>query len=274
MPEGGKKKASKKASTGSKKSPGKKAPAASKKATPSKKPTVKRSAAPKPPREEAPKPKEDTPSPSPSLPQFVKDASPAERKAAVEQLAQDAGIAPILARAPWRRKSEDAGDSAASEGVRTPRKKREMPQPASPDADAASNVGVRGAKPVILDTNALMMQFQFHIDVEKELSRLLEFKHEIIVPSIVVDELKALAEETLGKDAGEARMALQLAQTFKVVDAPGAGDTGILRLAEKLNALVVTNDKILRARLRAKDVPNIYMRKSAFLTLEGHVSGV
>jgi len=125
-------------------------------------------------------------------------------------------------------------------------------------------------RPVLLDTNALMMQFQFSVDVEAELRRVLDFSYEIVVPSTVVDELSALAEESVGKDKQEARMALQLAKSFKVLPAEGEGDASILRLAEKLNAIVVTNDKILRARLRAKNVPNIHMRSKAFLTLEGH----
>ncbi len=216
-----------------------------------------------------------------SLPRFVREASPAQRKAVVEALALDAGVAPILARAPWRK--PDAPKPPAAPAVNRPAEAAPPapPKPAppplrmtSPAVPAAPRVGVMAKRPVILDTNALMMQFQFHIDVEREIRRLLDFAHEVVVPSVVVGELESLAREARGKDAGEARMAVELARTFKVMDSPGDGDTAILRLAEKVNAVVVTNDKVLRARLRAKDIPNIYMRSSAFLTIEGHVSGV
>lgn len=128
----------------------------------------------------------------------------------------------------------------------------------------------RSKRPVILDSNALMMQFQFHIDIETELGRVFDFPYEIIIPSIVVEELDALATESVGKDKQEAKLALELAKNFKVMESKGEGDTAILKLAESLNAIVVTNDKILRARLRAKNIPNVHMRSKAFLTLEGH----
>lgn len=124
---------------------------------------------------------------------------------------------------------------------------------------------------IVLDTNALMMQFQFSVDIENELRRIIDVNYEVVVPDVVVGELRHLAATLSGKDRGEAIMAIRLAQTFRIVRAEGPADTGILRLAEKLNAIVVTNDKILRARLRAKNVPNIHLRSKAFLTIEGHI---
>ena len=125
---------------------------------------------------------------------------------------------------------------------------------------------------ILLDTNALMMQFQFSVDVESEMRRILDIPYEILIPQLVVEELKHLvASAPTAKDRGEAMMALRLAHTFRVCDSDEPGDTGILRLAEKLGAIVVTNDKILRARLRAKNIPNIHLRSKAFLTVEGHV---
>jgi rRNA-processing protein FCF1 len=124
---------------------------------------------------------------------------------------------------------------------------------------------------ILLDSNALLMQFQFSVDIENELRRIIDVPYEIVVPDIVVGELQNLARTLQGKDRGEAVMAIRLAGTFQVVKAEGPADTGILRLAEKLNAIVVTNDKILRARLRAKNIPNIHLRSKAFLTVEGHV---
>ncbi|MCA1812944.1 MAG: hypothetical protein LC624_03205 [Halobacteriales archaeon] len=124
---------------------------------------------------------------------------------------------------------------------------------------------------ILLDSNALLMQFQFSVDIENELHRIIDVPYEIVVPDIVVGELQNLARSMTGKDRGEALMAIRLAGTFQVVKSGDSADTGILRLAEKLNAIVVTNDKILRARLRAKNIPNIHLRSKAFLTVEGHV---
>jgi rRNA-processing protein FCF1 len=124
---------------------------------------------------------------------------------------------------------------------------------------------------ILLDTNALLMQFQFSVDIENELRRILDVPYEIVIPDLVVAELHHLARSMAGKERGEALMAIRLAHTFQVVKSGGSQDTGILRLAEKLNGIVVTNDKILRARLRAKNIANIHLRSKAFLTVEGHV---
>jgi hypothetical protein len=119
-----------------------------------------------------------------------------------------------------------------------------------------------------------MMQFQFHVDIEKEVRRILNINFDVVVPRVVVHELQRIAKEGNQKEAGEARMALELAKTFRIEETGLEGDTAVLRLAEKLNAIVVTNDKRLRAMLRAKDIPNIYMRSRAFLTIEGHIPGM
>ena len=50
---------------------------------------------------------------------------------------------------------------------------------------------------VILDTNALMMLFEFSIDLESELNRLLG-ANSIFVPTTVLDELKFLSENGNG----------------------------------------------------------------------------
>lgn len=156
------------------------------------------------------------------------------------------------------------------------------PPPAEPPAPVVSPEDLLAGLPppepgkqprrfIILDTNALLMQFQFSVDIENELRRLLDFDFEVVVPDVVLGELRHLAGSMTGKDRGEALMALRLAHTFRLVRAEGPADTAILRLAEKLNGIVVTNDKILRARLRAKNLPNIHLRSKAFLTVEGHL---
>jgi len=212
-------------------------------------------------------------------PREVKHVSPAERKAVVEQLAQDTGVAGALSKAPWKRKSAAPSLPVDQPPPKPPAEGEEIVDRQSPkrimtEAPIARH-GERGLpRFVILDTNALMMQFQFHVDIEREVRRILDFDYEIVVPQIVIDELEGLMNGASGKAAGEARMALELAKTFKVEESPGDGDTGILRLAERLNALVVTNDKRLRARLRAMDLPSIYMRSRAFLTVDGHIPGL
>ena len=57
---------------------------------------------------------------------------------------------------------------------------------------------------MILDSSALMMCFEFSIDLEKELTRLLG-RYCIVVPSSIVRELEFLAKTT-GKKRGKAKL--------------------------------------------------------------------
>lgn len=139
-----------------------------------------------------------------------------------------------------------------------------------PGGETASGSTGDNKRTVIVDANALMMQFQYYLDLETELKRVMPATFDVIVPDIVVDELENLVEKSNGKEAEEARLAIELAETFEIVEVDGRGDDAIIDLAtDTENAVVVTNDKLLRARLRAKGIPNVHMRSKAFLTVEG-----
>ena len=116
---------------------------------------------------------------------------------------------------------------------------------------------------VILDANALLLPFQFRVNLEAELRRLLG-DHEILVPSPVLDELKGLS-----RSVREAKGALKLADRFRVFDVEGSADDAILDAAEQLKAVVVTNDAALLRRLRAARVPRIFLRSRTHLVAEG-----
>lgn len=116
---------------------------------------------------------------------------------------------------------------------------------------------------VLLDANALLMPFQFPVDIESELCRLLG-RYEIAVPSSVLEELGRLA-----RTKREAKAALKLAERYRVVEASGRRDPAILRLARELGAIVLTNDKRLRRQLRAAGIPVIHLRGLSQLEGEG-----
>ncbi len=116
---------------------------------------------------------------------------------------------------------------------------------------------------VLLDTNALLLPFQFRLNLEAELRRLLG-DHEALVPSPVLDELHGLT-----RSVPEARAALRLASTFRVLPAEGEADDAIVDSARRLGAAVVTNDAALLRRLKEVAVPRIYLRSRSHLVVEG-----
>jgi len=96
------------------------------------------------------------------------------------------------------------------------------------------------------------MPFQFNINLDLEIERLLG-DIEKLVPSSVIDELRKL-------DIEEAKSALSLAEKYRQVDVEESGDMGIKEAAQRFDAAVVTNDQELIEILRKSSVPVIRMR--------------
>jgi rRNA-processing protein FCF1 len=129
--------------------------------------------------------------------------------------------------------------------------------------------GNRDGKIVILDSSAIMMLFEFSIDLEQELTRLLG-KYHIVVPKPIVQELKFLSQYGKGKKKLIAKPALILLKKYDVVDIEKnvGGDEAVFHLAKKLQGTVFTNDKALRKRIRAASLHSIYLRGKKKLVLE------
>lgn len=111
---------------------------------------------------------------------------------------------------------------------------------------------------VILDANALIMPFQFDLNLDSELERLFG-NHEIYVPSSVKWELKGLGR----KDA------LSLSRKYEEIEVSKKGDEGVLEAAEILDGVIVTNDKGLKKRALKNNFPVAYLRSSSHLQLIG-----
>jgi rRNA-processing protein FCF1 len=113
------------------------------------------------------------------------------------------------------------------------------------------------AESVVLDTNALMMPVEVDVRVFDELERLTgrpPAALNLLVPRAVVAELDRLAD---GGDAAAraARVGRDLVDRCRVVETEEPyADDAVLALAVEHDALVVTNDRPLRDRLRDEDV--------------------
>jgi len=120
---------------------------------------------------------------------------------------------------------------------------------------------------VILDSNAILMLFEFSINLEEELTRLFG-KFKIIIPRPVVNELQFLSEHESGRKKFIAKPALKLIEKYEIVDADGKGDQAILEMAKKLNCVVLTNDKKLRDKIKKLSLHSVYLRGKSKLVLE------
>jgi hypothetical protein len=124
---------------------------------------------------------------------------------------------------------------------------------------------------VILDANALMMPYQFGINIERELSRLLGVCR-IIVPHSVVEEMHKLTEKD-GEVGRAAKLGLSIVKKrgFRLMESEYKGDDGVLESALKVDAAIVTNDKDLKRRARELKLSVIYLRGENRLEVEGDI---
>jgi len=137
---------------------------------------------------------------------------------------------------------------------------------------------------VILDSNFLMIPFQFNIDIFQEIEYLLQKKVDFVVPSAVKSELTGISTRG-GEGASEASLALQIASRCRVVEVAlepqETVDDAIVKASQKMGAVVATTDIELKKRLRSPPVsgspdagiwhpiPVIFMRGKGKLEIEG-----
>jgi hypothetical protein len=121
---------------------------------------------------------------------------------------------------------------------------------------------------VLLDANALMMPFQFQVDLFTELASLIG-AYEPCILSEVRDELRGLSRGR-GSGGSAARAALRLAEQCREVESgyeEGSVDERINRFARDHGCMVVTSDRTLRNALLSAGVPVITLKQQKRLEL-------
>lgn len=112
-------------------------------------------------------------------------------------------------------------------------------------------------RPVVLDTNFLLVPFQFRIDILRELDFLVDVSHVFVISSRTVKELNAIGRAA-GRDGMAGRLALKMLKANKgriqVVESDAEVDDWIVAYAKENRAIVCTNDSDLRRRLKAVKV--------------------
>lgn len=121
-----------------------------------------------------------------------------------------------------------------------------------------------------------MMSAQFKVDVALELERILP-SCKLLVPSVVLRELKNIKRISGGKNRIAAAIAIKTANSppFEVLEMEQIRgetvDDALLRLSEKSQVLC-TNDRELRRKARIKGINVIYLRQKRYLDVDGHLN--
>lgn len=126
---------------------------------------------------------------------------------------------------------------------------------------------------IILDSNFLLIQPQFHINILEELENVLNQRVKGIILSPVYKELQTLSRGNNANERKKALFVLKYIEGFEIVDVTKRQnetvDDLIIRLAKEWNYPVATNDKKLRKRLRDVSIAVVYLRQKSHLEVQG-----
>lgn len=124
------------------------------------------------------------------------------------------------------------------------------------------------SRPVILDTNFLLIPFQFKINIFRELDYLVEVNHHYVISSRTIEELKKIAR-SVGKNGMAARLALKMTEASKarieIIKNNMIVDEWIVDYAQRSGAIACTNDKKLRRELKSLRVKVVSMKSKSKL---------
>lgn len=121
----------------------------------------------------------------------------------------------------------------------------------------------RVERPVILDTNFLLIPFQFKIDIFEGIERILARSHYFVISSKTIKELKYIARGT-NKDGRSARLAIKLIEANKnrieIIENEEEVDLWIEKYATEKRAVVCTNDAQLRSKIKKEGLRVISLK--------------
>ena len=118
---------------------------------------------------------------------------------------------------------------------------------------------------ILLDTNFLLIPYQFKVDVFTQIDKISTFNYKIFILDRSLEELKKIVDEQRGKNKDAAKIALKLVAIKNIgiikTKSNKKTDEIILELASKNNFIVATQDKELKSRLKEKNVPLMVLRQ-------------
>ncbi|MHA2098023.1 MAG: PIN domain-containing protein [Candidatus Kariarchaeaceae archaeon] len=127
--------------------------------------------------------------------------------------------------------------------------------------------------PIFIDTNVLLHHFEYKLNIEDAIERIISKKFEIYVhPMVEAEIIDALTKK--GKIARQAKVAMQLiSRYYGYKDKKGyhGADIALIKSAEREGGCVLTFDKDLKHRCKAQNIPVISVYRQGRLALTGEI---
>ena len=129
-------------------------------------------------------------------------------------------------------------------------------------------------KKILLDTNFLLIPYQFRVDIFTQIDKIATFEYELFILDKTLEELKTIVEKQKGKDKDAAKIALKLIAIKNIgiikTKSNRKTDDIILNLASKEDFIVATQDKDLKRRLINQDISVIILRQKKKLAITNY----
>ena len=126
-------------------------------------------------------------------------------------------------------------------------------------------------KKILLDTNFLLIPYQFKVDIFTQIGRIMHFQYKIFVLDKSVEELRKVIKEQKGKNRDAAKVALKLIAIKNIAILKTQGnkktDDAIIESSSENNYIVATQDKDLKRRLINHGMEVIVLRQKKILAL-------
>ncbi|MHA1268857.1 MAG: type II toxin-antitoxin system VapC family toxin [Candidatus Helarchaeota archaeon] len=122
---------------------------------------------------------------------------------------------------------------------------------------------------ILLDTNFLLIPFQFKVNLKTKFDELIDRKYNLIILNEIYDELVRISKKAKGKRKIEIQAALTYYKSkekktiLNRLENESVDDL-LLRIAKENNYIVATNDKLLKRRLKKSGINFIYLCQKAY----------
>jgi rRNA-processing protein FCF1 len=115
---------------------------------------------------------------------------------------------------------------------------------------------------LVLDTNFLLIPFQFKVDIFTELDYIMEEPYQLVTSTQVMGELKKISNKR-GKTGAAGKFALKLVgakKNIKMIESEKSVDDWVLEYSKEKKAIAATNDIKLKKRLKKFGIKVIGLR--------------
>jgi len=122
-------------------------------------------------------------------------------------------------------------------------------------------------KIIILDTNFLLIPYQFKVDIFEEIKKIIDSNYSLCILDKTIDELNKIMDEQKGKQKAAAKLALSLIKNKKLKKIK-TKDGYVDDLLIKQDAIIATQDKELINRLKEVKKKVIQLRQKKYLIIK------